>query len=31
MLGVKAHLKVAGSFELSGDVISFSNLEISSA
>ena len=31
MLGMKAHLGADGSFELSGDVISFSNLEISSA
>ena len=31
MLGMKAHFGADGSFELSGDVISFSNLEISSA
>jgi len=31
MIGMKAYLEADGSFELSGDVISFSNLEISSA
>ena len=31
MIGMKAYLKADGSFALSGDVMSFSNLEISSA
>ena len=31
MIGMKAYLTADGSFELSGDVMSFSNLEISSA
>ncbi len=31
MFGMKAYLEADGSFELSGDVISFSNLEISLA
>jgi hypothetical protein len=31
MIDMKAYLKADGSFALSGDVMSFSNLEISSA